>query len=64
MTTISLRLEDEDALLIKQYASRKQMTVSELIRKTVRERIAEEFDLRAYQKAVAAMVGEMLEVTP
>ena len=64
MTTISLRLEDEDALLIKQYASRKQMTVSELIRKTARECIAEEFDLCAYQKAVAAMVGEMLEVTP
>ena len=40
------------------------LTVSELIRKTVRERIAEEFDLRAYQKAVAAMVGDMLEVTP
>lgn len=75
MTTISLRLEDADAQLIKEYAGMKRMTVSELIRQTVMEHIAEEFDLRAYQKAAAAFqsdpttytheeVGELLEVKP
>lgn len=34
MTTISLRLEDRDAELIKGYAAMKRMTVSELIRQT------------------------------
>ncbi len=75
MTTISLRLEDTDAQLIKEYAGIKQMTVSELIRQTVLERIAEEFDLHAYKKAVETFrdvpatythkeVGELLEVSP
>ena len=75
MTTISLRLEDADAMLIKEYSSMNRLTVSELIRQTVMERIAEEFDLHAYQKAAEAFrncpatythgeVGEMLEVEP
>ena len=73
MTTISLRLEDTDAQLIKEYAGMKKMTVSELIRQTVLERIEEEFDLHAYKKAAEAFqadpstythkeVGRLLEV--
>ena len=53
MTTISLRLEDRDAELIKGYAAMKRMTVSELIRQTVLDRIAMEVDLRSYRPAVA-----------
>ena len=75
MTTISLRLEEADALLIKEYAYMKRLTVSELLRQTVMDRIMEEFDLHAYKKAAAAFqddpatythkeAGEMLEVTP
>lgn len=73
MTTISLRLEDTDAQLIKEYAGMKKMTVSELIRQTVLERIEEEFDLHAYKKAAETFqtdpstytheeVGRLLEV--
>ena len=46
--TISLRLSDEDSTLIKKYAELKNMTVSEMIRQTVLERIEDEFDLTAY----------------
>lgn len=43
--TISLRLNDEDTLLIKKYAELNKMSVSELIRQTVMERIENEYDL-------------------
>ena len=52
MTTISLRLEEADAALIKEFAWMNQMTVSDLIRQTVMEKIAEDFDLKVYEKAV------------
>ena len=50
--TISLRLSDEETTLIKDYAQLKKMTVSELIRQTVLERIEDEIDLMAYNKAM------------
>ncbi len=51
--TISLRLTDEDSALIKKYADMHNMSLSELIRQTLMERIEEEFDLAAYEKAMA-----------
>lgn len=51
--TISLRLSDEDTSLIKKYAELNRMSVSELIRQSVIERIEDEYDLKAYEKAMA-----------
>jgi RHH-type rel operon transcriptional repressor/antitoxin RelB len=51
--TISLRLSDEDTALIKKYAELNRMSVSELIRQSVIERIEDEYDLKAYEKAMA-----------
>lgn len=50
--TISLRLTEQETVLIKKYAELKKMNVSELIRQTVLERIEDEFDLRAYESAM------------
>ena len=50
---ISLRLNPEDDLLIKNYAKLHNMSVSELIRKAVIEMIEDEYDLKAYEKAMA-----------
>ena len=50
--TISLRLNNEDSLLIKKYAELKKMSVSELVRQSVMDRIEDEYDLKAYQKAM------------
>ena len=50
--TISLRLSNEDFLLIKKYAELKKMSVSELVRQSVMERIEDEIDLEAYNHAV------------
>ena len=43
--TISLRLSNEDAILIKKYAELNKLSVSDLIRQTVMERIENEYDL-------------------
>lgn len=50
--SISLRLNNEDTLLIKKYAELKGMSVSELVRQSIFERIEDEFDLKAYTKAM------------
>lgn len=52
MTTISLRLSNEDSTLIKKYAELNGMSVSDLIRQSVLERIEDEHDLRLYQEAI------------
>ncbi len=51
--TISLRLNDSDTILIKKYAEMKGLSVSDVIRQTVLERIEDEFDLSAYETAMA-----------
>ena len=50
--TVSLRLNDSDSHLIKAYAEMNGISVSELLRKSVLERIEDEFDLKAYEKAM------------
>ena len=51
--TISLRLIEQDAALFKKYAEIKNITVSELVRQAVMERIEDELDLQAFEKALA-----------
>lgn len=50
--SISLRLSEEDTNLIKAYAALNGMSVSELVRRSVIERIEEEYDLKAYEEAM------------
>ncbi|MBR1690257.1 MAG: ribbon-helix-helix protein, CopG family [Oscillibacter sp.] len=50
--TISLRLNDADTMLIKKYAEMNGMSVSDLVRQSVLERIEDEFDLKAYETAL------------
>ena len=50
--TVSLRLNDDEMLLIKEYAELNKMSVSDLIRRTVIERIEDEYDLKMFNAAV------------
>ena len=52
--TISLRLSEEDTKLIKDYAKVNNMSVSDLIRQAVIEKIEDEIDLAAYNKTIEA----------
>lgn len=55
--TISLRLNDDDSLLIKKYAELNSMTVSELVRQSVLERIENEYDLELFNKTKAEYIA-------
>lgn len=49
--TISLRLNEKDTKLIKDYAKLNNISISDLFRQTVIEKIEDEMDLDAYNKA-------------
>ncbi len=51
--TISLRLNESDTMLFKKYAELNGITVSELVRRSVIECIEDEYDLKAYEEAMA-----------
>lgn len=51
--TISVRLNDADTELIKHYAELNHISVSELVRQAVMEKIEEEYDLKLYYEAKA-----------
>ena len=50
--TISLRLAEEDAKLFKSFASLHGISVSELVRQAVLERIEDEYDLQLFDEAM------------
>ena len=50
MSTISLRVSDEELLILKSYATINNCSLSEIIRVTMLERIEEEYDLRVLSK--------------
>lgn len=50
--TISVRLNEKDAELIKAYASLNNITVSDLIRNAIMEKIEDEYDLSCYEEAL------------
>ena len=49
---ISVRLNEEDSKLIKVYAQMHNISLSDLIRNSVLEKIEDEYDLECYQKAI------------
>ncbi len=50
--TVSVRLNEEDEKLIKAYAEMNNISLSELIRKSIMEKIEDEYDLKSYEKAI------------
>jgi RHH-type rel operon transcriptional repressor/antitoxin RelB len=49
---ISIRMHDKELELIKKYAELNGMTVSEVMRKAILEKIEDEFDIIFYEKAI------------
>lgn len=50
--TISVRLSDKDTELIKTYAEMNNISLSDLIRNAVIEKIEDEYYLESYHKAI------------
>lgn len=50
--TVSLRLNQEDTELFKKYAAINNLSMSDMIRNAVLEKIEDEYDLECYEKAI------------
>ena len=50
--TISVRLNEEDTNIIKAYAAMNNISLSDLIRNAIMEKIEDEYDLECYKKAM------------
>lgn len=51
--TVSIRLNERDSELFKKYAEINNLTLSELFRQSVMEKIEDEYDLQLYNEAMA-----------
>ena len=56
--TVSLRLSEDDTRLIKDYAKLHGVTVSEFMRRAALEKIEDELDIRAAEKAYAEYLAD------
>ena len=56
--TMTLRLSDEDSRLIKDYARLHGISASEFMRRAALEKIEDELDLRAAEKAYAEYLAD------
>ena len=50
--TVSVRFSEKDEILIKKYAELNNISLSDLIRNAVLEKIEDEYDLETYNKAI------------
>lgn len=55
MTTISLRVDNRDSKLIRDYAKLKNTSVSNLMRTAIIEKIEDELDVENFDRALASM---------
>ncbi|WP_242258110.1 type II toxin-antitoxin system RelB family antitoxin [Streptococcus thoraltensis] len=53
MTTMTLRINDEDSKLIKNYIKLHGLSISEFARQSMLERIEDEYDLAVLRRAMA-----------
>lgn len=55
MATISLRVDERDSKLIRDYAKMKKTSVSDLMRNAIIEKIEDEIDLENFDRVLASM---------
>ena len=60
---ISVRLDNNEEQLIKEYAKLHNISISELFRAAVIERIEDEYDLQAYNEARAKYIKNPITYT-
>ena len=63
MSVIQARVSGEESELIMQYVKAKKISVSDLIREAVLEKIEDEIDLKLYEEAMAEYKNNPLTYT-
>ena len=60
MTTMTIRISENDKRLIKSYAALHGISAADVLRRSALERIEDEFDLRELQEAMNTSTGEFV----
>lgn len=58
MTTMTVRMSEDDAALIRKFAAFEGVTISEFARTAILEKIEDEYDLKALRQAISEDSGE------
>lgn len=64
MSTISLRVPENELKIFKAYAEHNNTTLSEIIRTTMFERIEDEYDLKVFEEYEAEKQSGKLKTRP
>ena len=64
MSTVSLRVTEDELNIFKSYAQHNNKTLSEIIRTTLLERIEEEYDLQVFADYEAEKAAGTLKTRP
>lgn len=62
MATMTIRMPDEDAELVRKFASFEGLTLSDFARSAILEKIEDAYDLQALREAIAADSGERFSI--
>ncbi|WP_301924735.1 type II toxin-antitoxin system RelB family antitoxin [Corynebacterium glaucum] len=62
MATMTIRMPDEDAELVRKFASFEGVTLSDFARSAILEKIEDAYDLQALRGAIAADSGERFSI--
>lgn len=61
MTTMTIRIDEDEKALIQSYAALQGVSASEVLRRSALERIEDEFDLRELEKAMKTSTGKFVD---
>ena len=62
MSTMTVRMSDEDAALVRKYADFEGITISDFARSAILEKIEDSFDLQELREAIAEDNGERFSI--
>ncbi|MDY5785851.1 MULTISPECIES: type II toxin-antitoxin system RelB family antitoxin [unclassified Corynebacterium] len=62
MSTMTVRMSDEDAELVRKFAQFEGMTISDFARAAILEKIEDAYDLRELRDAIAHDSGERFSI--
>lgn len=62
MSTMTVRMSDEDAALVRKYADFEGITISDFARSAILEKIEDSYDLQELREAIAEDNGERFSI--
>ncbi|GAA1173491.1 hypothetical protein CGLAUT_04540 [Corynebacterium glaucum] len=62
MATMTIRMPDEDAELVRKFANFEGVTLSDFARSAILEKIEDAYDLQALREAIAGDSGERFSI--